>query len=187
MGRPGQAGAAESSQESDSGCSLPPSACRCFACSQSSTASRAVSAPPPPPKGCLLSETAKQEPISPTCPPGRGDPLFRPPAQISPAPSPRAATRAGRQGWSTNGTDFISDHLFAHCWRAGSGLCPALAMVPHLNGTWQSGRCPRHTRTCPGKHGPPGSGERGSGRPPPPGSSDPAAERQKEMVSKGVR
>lgn len=56
-----------------------------------------------------------------------------------------------------------------------------------LNGTWQSAQCPRRTGTCPEKRGPLGSGERGCGWPPSPGSTGPAAERQNDVVSKGMR
>lgn len=68
---------------------------KCSACSRrAASACRA-----PPPKRYLLSETAKPEPISSACPPGRGgNPQFRPPEQIPPAPTPRVANQSRTPG-----------------------------------------------------------------------------------------
>jgi len=107
------------------------SAWKCCACSWSPTAGRAASACwTPPPQHCLSQRQQNQSPFPPRAHLAGGTPPLTPPEQIPTAPSPQAATRAGCQSWSTNATDFISDHLAARCQRAGGGLGPALATVP---------------------------------------------------------
>lgn len=127
--RPAQAGAAESSHEPDSSHSPQVFPLQqylemlCF-----SQTPRLGKAAPSPPKHCLLSETAKPEPISSVCPPSMGDPQFRPEAD------PSRSLPAGRNQSRTPGLEHKCNRFYFSSFvclllEAGSESGPALAVV----------------------------------------------------------
>lgn len=147
--RSGRARVAGISQGPASGCSVafPLHQCLEMLCSYPQLAEHRLPPGHHHPTTFSPSRRRKQSPFPRACPPGSGDLQFgctEPQSCSLPLPPHGGTTRAGHQGWSTNATDFISDHLAACSWKAGNRVGPALATVPS-NGTWQSAQHPRRT------------------------------------------